>query len=80
MARRFERPLLMAGVASGGAPAPGSTLEAVVGAGDPPPQVVAWCGSLWSSRATVVTRSATMARVGARRRSPKGKAFIGDLA
>jgi hypothetical protein len=37
MARRFERPLLMAGVASGGAPAPGSTLEAVVGAGDPPP-------------------------------------------
>jgi hypothetical protein len=45
-----------------------------------PPQVVAWCGSLWSSRATVVTRSATMARVGARRRSPKGKAFIGDLA
>jgi hypothetical protein len=26
------------------------------------------------------TRSAAMARVGARRRSPKGKSFIGDLA
>jgi hypothetical protein len=49
--RRFERPLMMTGAASGGALAPWSTLDAVVGAGDPL-QVVAWCGSLWSGRAT----------------------------
>jgi hypothetical protein len=37
MARRFKRPLLTVGVASSGASARGSTLEAMVGAGDPPP-------------------------------------------
>jgi hypothetical protein len=45
-----------------------------------PLQVVARCGSLWSSRVTLATHSAAMARVGARRRLPKGKAFLGDLA
>jgi hypothetical protein len=42
-ARQFKRPMLTAGVVSSGAPARGSTPEAVVGAGDPP-QVVAQCG------------------------------------
>jgi hypothetical protein len=37
MVRQFEQPLLMAGAASGGASALGSTLESVVGAGNPPP-------------------------------------------
>jgi hypothetical protein len=37
MVRQFERPLLMAGVASSGVSALGSTLEVAVGAGDPPP-------------------------------------------
>jgi hypothetical protein len=43
-------------------------------------QMVAWCGSLWSSGATAATRFAVEAWVGAQRRSPKGEAFIGDLA
>jgi hypothetical protein len=44
-ARRFKRPLLTAGAASGGSTARGLTPEAVVGAGDLPPGG----GSVWES-------------------------------